>query len=100
MKLPLEANYLEEKEHKPVEARGFSLLLIIELLDSVLSAPLVKQHTSVPHLGISKAGREAISLRGGCQPAVVISRCRKECARIPISQQNCTWNAFFLQIYW
>lgn len=69
MRLPLEADYLEEKEHKPVQARGFSLVSMTELLGSVLRAlPLVKHHTSVPHLDISKADREeAISLRGGCQ---------------------------------
>lgn len=87
MKLPL-----EEKENKPVQARGFSLVLIIELLGSVLRPPetpggLVKHHTSVPHLDISKVDREAIKLRGGCQPALVISRWRKECPKIPTSQQ-------------
>lgn len=86
------------RKHKPVQARGFSLVLIIELLGSVLSPPLVKHHTSVPHLDISKADREAIDLRGGCQPALVISRWRKEGPSMPTSQQNCTWNAFFADL--
>lgn len=98
MKMPL-----EEKENKPVQAQGFSLVLIIEFLGSVLSPPeipggLVKHHTSVPHLDINKADREAINLRGGCQPALVISRWRKERPKIPTSQQNCTWNAFFADL--
>lgn len=98
MKLPLEAAYLEEKEHKPVKVRGFSLVVITELLGSVLSPPLVKHHTSAPHLDISKADREAIDLRGGWQPALVISRWRRESPRIPTFQQNCTWNAFFADL--
>lgn len=74
--MALEADYHKQKDYKPVQALGFSLVTIIKLFSFVLGAsPLRKHHTSVLHLGVGKAYLEtAIDFRGGCQPALVKSR--------------------------